>query len=228
MTGWGPQRRRAAVSVTFETLGDGSVSPALPTVLQALAERELPATFFVDAHVAETDPLALTMIASARSETAALVRSPSDLGPALAAVGRPGRPPGGVRAGTAAALPAAAELGRASLRYASAPGDTIRVDAGVVRIPFDVALREGARDHPAAWHEALQVAIAHAVEHGGHLTITAFPAPLERADALAVLVETLDLVAGLRRAERLWTPTLDELATFWLDTGDDEHEEDDQ
>ena len=227
MTCWGPQRRRAAVSVTFETLGDGSVSPALPTVLQALAERELSATFFVDAAVAKTDPLALTMIASARSETAALVHSPSDLPPALAAVGRPGRPPGGVRAVTVSALPPAAELGRASLRYASAPGDTIRLGAGVVRIPFDAALREGARDHPAAWHEALQVAIARAVQEGGHLTITAFPAALERGDALAVLVETLDLVAGLRRAQRLWTPTLDELATFWLDTSNG-HEEEDQ
>jgi hypothetical protein len=34
-------------------------------------------------------------------------------------------------------------------------------------------------------------------------------------DALAVLIETLDLLNGLRRAQRLWLSTLNELAGWW-------------
>jgi len=45
------------------------------------------------------------------------------------------------------------------------------------------------------------------------------PGPLDRAETLGVFIETLELVHGLRRAGRLWLPTLEELVGWWLETG---------
>ncbi len=81
---WGPDGRRAAVRVSFETLAAGpdsepaAVTPVLPTLLAVLAERELSATFFVDREIAETEPAALTMIASGWNEVGALVGPEED------------------------------------------------------------------------------------------------------------------------------------------------------
>jgi hypothetical protein len=219
MTAWGPEGRRAAVSVTFETLragaeGASDVSPALPTLLQVLAERELAASFFVEAEIARAEPLALSMIAAGRSEIGALLAADGDPAAALATLDGVRFPARGLRASADASVPPAADLARLGVRYVSAPGGAIGVEAGIVHIPVDPGLTEPSA-HPGAWHQALQVAIGRAVQDGAHLTVTFVPGLLERADALAVFVETLDLVTGLRRAGRLWTPTLDELATWW-------------
>jgi hypothetical protein len=220
MTVWGPQGRRAAVSITFETLRAGAgtapdVSPALTTLLQILAERELAASFFVEADIARAESLAPAMIAVGRHEIGALLQAGGDLAPVLAALDAAGFPPSGLRAAGAATLPPAADLARAGIRHVSGPGTALGAEDGIVRIPVDPHLVEPS-SHPGAWHQALQVAIGRAVQDGEHLTVTFVPGLLERADALAVVIETLDLVAGLRRAGRLWTPTLDELAAWWL------------
>lgn len=232
--GWGPQRRRAAVSVTFETLGptaegEAGVSPAVPTVLRILAERELSATFFADADEARDASLTLALIAAARNEIGALVHDADALAPTLSALHSAGADVRGLRAGRADAVASQEALAGAGLRYVQAPDGTLAIEGGIVRVPFDRRLTDAAflapalvagdpdeHRHPGAWHQALQVAVGRAIEHGAHVTVTFFPGLLERADALAVFVETLDLVAGLRRADRLWTPTLDELAAWWL------------
>jgi hypothetical protein len=65
-----------------------------------------------------------------------------------------------------------------------------------------------------ALHRALQVAVADALQARAHATLAFTPGLLERADSLAVFVETLELIAGLRDVERLWVPTLRELAEW--------------
>jgi peptidoglycan/xylan/chitin deacetylase (PgdA/CDA1 family) len=86
--GWGPARRRAAVAVTFDNLGEVtelergewpaaaplgrhfSVCRALPRVLALLAEQELRATFFVEGLNTELYPDALRTIAAGGHEVA--------------------------------------------------------------------------------------------------------------------------------------------------------------
>ena len=201
--GWGPDACRAAVTVSFEGLagGEAVVSPALAAVLDVLGARDLSATFFVAAEVAEQEPLALTMIANARHEVAAL-----DAG-AVAALEAGGWSVRGVL-GTATQ----------SVRYVAGPGEAIGVDDGVVRIPRDAAAAQLlSASGPQAWHAAAQVAVGRAVEARAHVTVPLSVGPLERGDAFSVFVEVLDLVGGLRRARRVWVPTLDELAAWWRD-----------
>jgi hypothetical protein len=217
-TGWGPEHRPAAVSVSFQTLAEAAdldrgdavaptVSPALPTLIRALTDRDLYATFFVGAAVAAAEPLALTLLRNARHEVAA--HGAPD--PAMGAVSgarlehEPPEPP--------------------ALRYLSLPGGELRESGGVVRIPYPPELVDAAFLAPAlvgrpgdeargaqALHQALQVAITRNLQAKGHLTLTFHPGLAERADALAVLVETLELIEGLAQAERLWLPTLGQLA----------------
>jgi hypothetical protein len=211
-TGWGPDGCRAAVSVTFQTLaeaadldrgepGAASVSPALPTLIRVLADRDLYATFFVGAAVAQAEPLALTLLRNARNEVAAL--------------GRPDPSMGAVRG---ARLDRDGPADTPGLSYLSLPGGELREDHGLVRIPYPPELVDAvflAGDEPRgahALHQALQVAVTRNLQAGGHLTLTFHPGLAERADALAVLVETLELVEGLAQAGRLWLPTLEELA----------------
>ncbi len=85
---WGPQRRRAAVAVTFDNLGEASdlergrwrgdeplghhvsVTRALPRVLALLSEDRLPATFFLEGVNAQLYPEALRTIGAAGHEVA--------------------------------------------------------------------------------------------------------------------------------------------------------------
>lgn len=258
---WGPESRRAAVSVTFETLAAGpdaqpaAVTPALPTVLDVLAERELSATFFVGAEIPNLESAALTLIASGWNEIAAL-GSAGDHRAVLEALSKAGRPAVGLRApsmpaawrapdalrylsipaGTIAAARAeivAAEhadmiVDAHSQRLRAAAGLRISADRGPLLIPHDRMLSDAAFLAPEligantarpggvrALHEALQVAIADALQRREQLTLTFFPGLIDRADTLAVLLETLDLLHGLARAERLWLPTLAQLASWW-------------
>jgi hypothetical protein len=157
----------AAVSVVFESLTAGadleagsaraaSVSPALPTILRALGDRSIRATFFVSPEVAEREPLAVTMVRNGGHRLALgfydgtpAVRDAAFLAPAL--TGRPDAEPRGVN----------------------------------------------------ALHEALQLAIADGLRSRAHTTLAFSPGLLERRDALAVFVETLELAAGLRDAGRM-------------------------
>jgi hypothetical protein len=217
-TGWGPDDRPAAVSVTFQTLAEGAdldagraaaatVSPALPTLIRALTDRDLYATFFVGAAVAQAEPLALTLLRNAQNEVAALGLPDPAMGAVTGArlESEPADPP--------------------PVRYLSLPGGELREAEGLVRIPYPPELVDAAYLAPAlvgrpedeprgahALHQALQVAITRTLQTRGHLTLTFHPGLAERADALAVLVETLELVEGLARAERLWLPTLGRLA----------------
>lgn len=161
--GWGPDDRPAAVSVVFESLTAGgdleagldepSVTPALPTILRALGDRAIRATFLVSRAVSAKEPLALTMVENGAHEVGLLPYE-----------------------------------GPASVRDA----------------PF---LFRGAN----ALHQALQVAIANGLQDREHTILVFTPGLLERQDSLAVFVETLELIEGLREAERLWVPTLGEL-----------------
>ena len=178
-TTWGPDSRPAAVTLVFEGLAAGedldggrpdatSVTPALPTILRALGDRDLSATWLVGAAVGEAEPLALTMLRNAGNDVAPpseereapAVRDAAFLAPVLA--GMPDADPRGVD----------------------------------------------------ALHQALQVAVADALQARAHATLAFTPGLLERADSLAVFVETLELIEGLRDVERLWVPTLRELAEW--------------
>src|SRR5215218_4212304 len=83
---WGPQARPAAVSVTFDNLGEAeqrqsgewpdhrplgehpSVTEALPWILSTLRELDLRATFFLEGVNAEVYPDAVERIAAAGHE----------------------------------------------------------------------------------------------------------------------------------------------------------------
>lgn len=136
---------RAQVSIVFAELAGAdpgeSVSPALPRVLQFLAERDLVASFVVGDELAAAEPFAVTMIDNARHGR--LSETPS-------------------------------ENARATLQ--SSPG---------------------------AWHAAMQRAIGNAVASGEHAVIAFDLAAVERGDGASLLAETLDLIAGLRRAGSL-------------------------
>ncbi len=56
---------------------------------------------------------------------------------------------------------------------------------------------------PGEWHSAMQLAVGRAVGGGGHATLVFAPSGLERGDAMGFFDETIDLVAGLRRAGSL-------------------------
>jgi peptidoglycan/xylan/chitin deacetylase (PgdA/CDA1 family) len=229
--GWGPERRRAALTLSFDGIAAGMpapalVSPALPTVLDLLGRRDLPATFFATAHAAASEPLALTMIANAGNEIGALA---DDSLRAIDAIEATGRTVHGVSAAQVDRELLARIARRATIRYVSGGGGEIEVADGVVRVPadpdigaarflsVDAGLQGGSARGPHAWHAAAQVAIGQAVERRAHVTLPLSLEPLERGDAFSVLVEILDLVHGLRRAGRLWVTTLDELARWWLD-----------
>ena len=216
-SGWGPGDARAAVAVTFETLGEepGAVTPALPTLLRVLGERDVSATFFIDAETGRSEPLALTMAGTAGHEVGGLVAPEEDMATTVAALEAPGRRVAGVRPRAGTPPPSPAALDAAGMRYLSAPDGPLRLDGALVRIPLDRRLADAEERGPQAWHQALQVAVAQALEGGKLLTLMFFPAQLERRDTLAVFVETVDLVVGLRRAGRVWMPTLAQLAAWW-------------
>ena len=88
MSGWGPDRRRAAVTVSFDNLGEVmelqrdewpadepigrhfSVTRALPRILARLEELDLRATFFVEGLNSELYPGALVEVGAAGHEVA--------------------------------------------------------------------------------------------------------------------------------------------------------------
>ncbi|HYI36939.1 MAG TPA: hypothetical protein VEX39_10060 [Thermoleophilaceae bacterium] len=132
-----------------------SVSPALPTILRALADRDIDATFYLGDEVREREPLAATMIRNGRHT----VGSPAD-----------------------------------------------EPEAAVRDAPY--LLDQGQEGGPAganALHQALQLAVADALRGQKDVVLTFTPGLLERVDALAVFVETLELVEGLRAAGSLRT-----------------------
>lgn len=118
------------------------VSPALPRVLQMLAQRGLAATFVVSHDLAEAEPFAAQMIENGRNRIVA--ESPA-----------------------------------AALAHARAEAT------------------------PAAWHEQMQVAVGRAVRTNEPTVIEFELAALERGDAAGAFGETLDLIAGLKRAGSL-------------------------
>lgn len=69
--------------------------------------------------------------------------------------------------------------------------------------PVEVSARVTAGDNPAAWHERLQVAVGRAVSTKEPAVIAFELAALERGDAAGFFAETLDLIAGLKRAGSL-------------------------
>ena len=175
--GWGPDGRPAAVSVVFESLTAGadleaerrdepSVSPALPTILRALGDRAIRATFLVTPALSEKEPLALTMVENGGHELGPLPYE----GPAAAR-------------DAAFLLPSLAGVPDAEPRGTN------------------------------ALHQALQLAIGNGLQDRAHTILVFTPGLLERQDSLAVFVETLELIEGLREADRLWVPTLREVVS---------------
>ncbi|ADB48699.1 polysaccharide deacetylase family protein [Conexibacter woesei] len=221
---WGPDGRRAAVAIVFAGLAgttpEHPVTPALPTLLRVLGDRDLPATFCVEAPIAASEPFALSMVGVGAHELAALAPPSGSAAPALDALAQERFSAAGVL------LPAGAdadpsvptslrdELTRAGVSYLAAPAhaadETARLDGDLVRIP--IALDDGDDPAPSAFHLRFQATVGSTLARGGLLVVALRPSCFERQDALDVLVESLDLLAGLRRAERLWTPRLRELA----------------
>lgn len=115
------------------------ISPALPRVLQLIAQRGLAATFVFDHNLAQAEPFAATMVENGRNRIVTVT-------------------PVGARA---------------------------RARAGTA---------------PAAWHDQMQVAVGRAVSTKEPTVIAFELAALERGDAVGAFGETLDLIAGLRRA----------------------------
>ena len=132
-----------------------SVTPALPNILRALADRDIDATFYLGDAVREREPLAVTMIRNGRHQTAVPADEP---------------------------------------------------EPAVLDAPY--LLDRGQEGGPAganALHQALQLAVAAALRSRSDTVLMFTPGLLERSDALAVFVETLELVEGLRAAGSLGT-----------------------
>lgn len=217
---WGPDERQAAISLSFHGLAgsapDTPVTPALPTLLRALSDRDLRATWFVEPELAEAEPTALTMITLAGHELGCLARE-EHLKNAREALERFQRPIRGVRPPHDAVEPSLARVEAAGLGYSSPP-ETAAPTA--TRIPYDQSL--SSREHSdvrkngtQALHAALQLGIGRALERGTHLCLDLKPSLLERRDGIDVAVETLDLIAGLGRSERVWIAPLQDLSD-WL------------
>jgi hypothetical protein len=208
--GWGPDGRRAAVALVFDGLAgsESAVSPALPRLLDILAERNLDATFFADAAVVASEALALDMIVRSRHELAARVAPPDTLGASVAALRQAGHEIVGARL----ARGATGEGAGLGLTYvATDPGEP--APEGIARITLDARLLEAAERGPQAWHPVAQLAVGQAVDRASSSVLPFEPAELERGDALGAFAETLDLIAGLARAGTLWVPTVADLAT---------------
>jgi len=242
MQTWGPDARPAAVAVAFAGLATPDpahpVTPALPLLLRVLSDRQLYATFFVEPEIAAAEPFALEMLDLSRNEVGLLAAQGASLADGLAALREAGAQPtgallagdadargagdggadargagdggaGGAGAGGADAPGAPAADGLAYLAVpGAAPARPERGTDGVVRIP----VAQDDAGSPSSFHLAFQAAVGRTLPQRGLLAIAPPAHRFERQDALDVLVESLDLVAGLRRAERLWTPTLGELA----------------
>ena len=70
--------------------------------------------------------------------------------------------------------------------------------------------------NPLAWLQETQLAIGRILEHGGYQELTIDPAALDRPDAVSAVAEAVDLVSGLRRAERLWLDRLDRFVAMMV------------
>lgn len=215
MQTWGPDARPAAVSVAFAGLATPApghaVTPALPLLLRVLSDRGLPATFFVEPELAAAEPFALEMIDLSRNEVGLLAGGSGSIADGLAALRDAGaRPAGALLADDGSAAGAAGDAdGLAYLAIPdAAPAFPERGVDGVVRIP----VAQDDAGSPSSFHLAFQAAVGRTLPQHGLLAIAPAAHRFERQDALDVLVESLDLIAGLRRAERLWTPSLGELA----------------
>lgn len=219
---------------------DHPVTPALPLLLRVLSDRGLYATFFVEPQIAAAEPFALEMIDLSRNEVGLLARPGASIADGLASLREAGSQPsgalvaaasgadaGGAGAGDADASVGAGDAnasdagagdvgagydGADGLAYLAVPGVAPafpeRGEDGVVRIP----VAQDDAGSPSSFHLAFQAAVGRTLPQHGLLAIAPPAHQFERQDALDVLVESLDLIAGLRRAERLWTPSLGELA----------------
>lgn len=151
MAEW-PEGARGALCLSFDNLGvdeQTSAMRALPTLLEALAERDLSATFFVEGVNAERCPDALRELALAGHEVAYHawlheqwgelsvdeqaenltrgIEAFAELGIELAGL----RPPGGQLGEGGAEL-----LREAGLRYASPAGEGAGIEDGLALLPF--------------------------------------------------------------------------------------------
>jgi hypothetical protein len=208
---WGPDARPAAVAVAFAGLAtpapDHAVTPALPLLLRVLSDRGLYATFFVEPELAAAEPFALEMVGLSANEVALLAAPGRSVADDLATLRR-----AGAQAVGALADDDSGELSP-DLAYLALPGidpatGPARGADGVVRIPVG---RDDAAN-PGSFHFAFQAAVGRTLPQRGLLAIAPPAHRFERQDALDVLVESLDLLAGLQRAERLWLPTFAQLA----------------
>jgi peptidoglycan/xylan/chitin deacetylase (PgdA/CDA1 family) len=148
-----PGGARCALCLSFDNLGvddSTSATPALPALLERLAEHDLRATFFAEGINAELDPEALRAIAAAGHEVAyhawrheqwgelSADEQTENLTRGIAAFEALGlqvaglRPPGGQlgEGGTAV-------LREAGLRYASPAGEGAGIDGGLALLPFE-------------------------------------------------------------------------------------------
>lgn len=70
----------------------------------------------------------------------------------------------------------------------------------VLRNAPETSARATIDSSPGEWHVAMQMAVGKAVSSGDGATLSFDLAAVERGDGANLLAETLDLVAGLRRA----------------------------
>ncbi len=147
-----PGGARGALCLSFDNLGvdeASSATPALPALLERLAEHDLRATFFAEGVNAERDPGALRAIDAAGHEVAYHAWRHEDWG-GLSAVEQAENLARGVAAFAALGIevsglrPPGGQLGEggvgvlrgAKLRYASPAGEGAGIEGGVALLPF--------------------------------------------------------------------------------------------
>jgi hypothetical protein len=223
-SGWGPDRRPAAVAITVDVADHPPPPPGvLAALLDHLDRRAVTGTWFV---AVNTDPVLVDRLYFARHEIAALAPWTDvglPLGPLRAhdidmVVGARLVGGDGMRAADASrrlevAFVEAAELG---LTYVSIDPDVMVPGASVAEavrsIPVLVAPGVGwLAEDPHGWLRAVQVDVGRAIELGRAAEVRIDPAVLDRPPAFGVVAEAVDLVAGLARAGRVHVDRLRDL-----------------
>jgi hypothetical protein len=214
---WGPDRRPAAVALAVDVTDDAPSPGAVAGVLDLFDRRRVPSTWFLPPGA---DPALLDRLWFTGHEAAAAVATVDDLAEA-GTLASHGAPVLGVRLlddGDATVADLARAARQAGLTHLSVParagGRVLVVDAPAGDRPVVVLGVGGAPDlvaDPEAWLAAAQVGLGRAVQHRRLAVLRIDPVALDRSGALAVLVEAVDLAAGLARAERLHVDRLDRL-----------------
>jgi hypothetical protein len=215
--------RAVAVTVEVDHL-DGSPG-VVAALLDHLDRRGVASTWFVPSGV---DAALIDRLFYTGHEVAGLVPSPGDIRPAVRILTALDVVVAGVRVTPSRSAPAemfsvrqlVEQTASTGLSYVSIPAGSIagaELDRGSLLDEPPLTLLwapTGSAElgsDPLAWLHGVQLAVGRIVEHGGFHELSVDLGAMDRPAGLSAVAEAVDLVSGLRRAERLQVDRLDRL-----------------